>query len=300
MKYFLRSFLFSSFFCLSAVLWARSPEPAKQVSFIFFGDSGMGEAVQQPVAQAIKKHCEKNFGACSFVLLLGDNFYPSGVLNVEDPKWTTHFVRPYGKLGLIFFPVLGNHDYEGNPQAQVDYSKKFESNHARWIWRMPGRYYTFKKGDVEFFALDTNPFNERQKKWLIEKLRASTARWRVVYGHHPVFSSGAIHGDSPQLIQELFPILKHYKVDYYLAGHDHHLEWRLKDGVHFVISGAAAGPRGAVKRRDNEVLSKELGFAHLRIGGNSAVLKFFDVNGTQRLMKENSKVSAIAVTGAED
>lgn len=304
MKHFLRSFLFSSFFCLSAVafLGGQSPEPAKGASFIFFGDSGTGEAAQQLVAQAIKKHCEKNPGACSFVLLLGDNFYPSGVQNVEDPKWTTHFVRPYGKLGLVFFPVLGNHDYQGNPQAQVDYSKKFENNNARWIWRMPNRYYTFKEGDVEFFALDTNSFNKQQKKWLIEKLAASTARWKVVYGHHPVFSSGSKHGDSPQLTRELFPILKDYQVDYYLAGHDHHLEWRRKDGVTFVISGAATAPRGAVKRKDNEVISRELGFAHLRINGNRAALKFFDIHGTQRLMKENSKIPvppARSATGAD-
>jgi hypothetical protein len=50
---------------------------------------------------------------CDFVLLLGDNFYPSGVKSVTDSQWKTAFVTPYEALGLTFYPTLGNHDYEG-------------------------------------------------------------------------------------------------------------------------------------------------------------------------------------------
>lgn len=50
--------------------------------------------------------------------------------------------------------------------------------------------------------------------------------WLVVCGHYPVFSVGG-HGDTEELLSDLLPLLKRYKVDAYLSGHDHlsaHLE----------------------------------------------------------------------------
>jgi hypothetical protein len=71
-----------------------------------------------------------------FILALGDNFYPSGVRSTADPQWRASFEDVYSAhaLNVDWYVVLGNHDYKGNPQAEVDYSRVSRR------WRMPARY----------------------------------------------------------------------------------------------------------------------------------------------------------------
>ena len=52
------------------------------------------------------------------IILPGDNIYPCGVKSVDDPRWSV--LQPLIDLGLPLFPVLGNHDYCGSPDAQID------------------------------------------------------------------------------------------------------------------------------------------------------------------------------------
>jgi tartrate-resistant acid phosphatase type 5 len=52
-----------------------------------------------------------------FTLALGDNFYSVGVSSVEDPQWNTTFTAQF-RIGalqdVLYYPVLGNHDYMDN------------------------------------------------------------------------------------------------------------------------------------------------------------------------------------------
>jgi len=167
-----------------------------QTNFVAFGDAGFGNDNQKKLARGVASFCQKEH--CDFVALLGDNFYPSGVKSVSDPKWQTHFEEPFSQIELPFYAVLGNHDYGESIQAQIDYTTKSKR------WKMPGRYYSFSRGPVEFFAIDTQNFDLKQSQWLDEKLKASSSRWKVVFGHHPIFSNGT-HGDSAQLKTLLLP-----------------------------------------------------------------------------------------------
>jgi tartrate-resistant acid phosphatase type 5 len=99
-------------------------------------------------------------------------------------------------------------------------------------------YYTFTAGPVQFFALDTQTvaLSEKQRRWLDDELRKSQAVWKVVYGHHPIFSGGN-YEDRPDLIGSLLPILQN-RADVYICGHDHNLQaLRPEGGVHFFIAG---------------------------------------------------------------
>ena len=71
----------------------------------------------------------------------------------------------------------------------------------RVSWRMPAPYYTFTAGPVQFFAMDTNEVSEAQLLWLKDGLANSRARWKLVYGHHPIYSVGA-HQDNARLIKQ--------------------------------------------------------------------------------------------------
>ena len=63
-------------------------------------------------------------------------------------------------------------------------------------------------------------FAAQQRSWLEAALAASTADWKVVVGHYPVFSVSG-HGPTPRLLKELAPLLEEHKVALYFNGHDH-------------------------------------------------------------------------------
>ena len=50
---------------------------------------------------------------------------------------------------------------------------------------------TFSAGPAQFFALDTNEVSEAQLMWLDAELKKSSAKWKLVYGHHPIYSDEA-------------------------------------------------------------------------------------------------------------
>lgn len=227
--------------------------PVRVVAFGDFGeDPGTRRNTLQPqrdVAAAMVRHGPYDLG-----LALGDNFYPKGLTRVDDPRWRTQWENLYTPLGLRFYVILGNHDYKNAPastEAEIAYTRSSRT------WCLPQPYYTFTAGPVQFFAVDTTPLEEprraaqapatmaEQKEWLEKELAASQAPWKVVYGHHPIYTNGE-HGNDhgrgrgtlPAVRDYLLPLLQAHKVDVYLAGHDHDLQaLKPEGGVHFFISG---------------------------------------------------------------
>jgi 3',5'-cyclic AMP phosphodiesterase CpdA len=82
-----------------------------------------------------------------------------------------------------------------------------------------------------------------QLEWLDRELGRSKARWKIVYGHHPIYSYG-VHGDDHALRDNLLPVLRG-RANLYICGHDHDLQHIAPDGgVHFVLAGGGgAAPR---------------------------------------------------------
>ncbi len=186
-----------------------------EVAFVVMGDTGEGNDEQRAVAAAIDAFCATE--RCDFVILLGDNFYDSGVTSVTDAQWEDKFEAPYRDIDLPFYAVLGNHDYGGvigvcplcteqgglgnqfdRGPIEVEYTTRSEK------WTMPDTFYTFQVGPVGFVMLDTNSIlwddtsNGDQAAWYrdaVADLRASGSRWIVGAGHHPYLSNGA-HGNA--------------------------------------------------------------------------------------------------------
>ena len=263
------------------------------VRFAAIGDTGTAEPDQFVVADQLQRTCHSlastsNVG-CDFALLLGDNFYPAGVKSADDPQFKTKFEVPYAPLGIPFFAVLGNHDYgfllqRGNPQAQVDYTQKSK------VWKMPARSYSFQKGNVEFFAIDTNRISNdsAQQNWLLNALETSQAQWKIVFGHHPIYSNGA-HGNTPALISKVLPTLCG-RADFYFSGHDHDLQvLNAECGLKLIVSGAGAKTRPTASGSRSEFSAEALGFAHMTVDGNSAQLKMIDVAGKELFAKTYTK-----------
>jgi hypothetical protein len=212
-------------------------ESRRSARVLAFGDFGDGSERQQRMAEAMRRaHAAKPF---DFAITLGDNFYPVGMNSPQDPRWERDFARVYGPMRIPFFPTLGNHDWilSDSPAAEILHAP------SGGAWRMPAQRYTFVAGPVQFFAIDTNLISRAQLDWLDRELSRSTAHWKVVYGHHPIYSHG-FHGDEPAVRDNLLPLLRG-RVQLYICGHEHDLQQLAPDGgVNFVVAGGGgASPR---------------------------------------------------------
>jgi acid phosphatase len=255
--------------------------------FQIIGDMGTGRDDQRTVAWALARRAASD--DVRFVLTVGDNIYPDGVTSVDDPQWKTKFEDMYAasSLQIPFYASLGNHDHRGSIQAQIDYSSKSSR------WTMPAPYYTFirtlnDETEIRFFALDTTPIHRRQDgvaaqlAWLDAELGKSTARWKIAFGHHPLYSH-SIRGNSEEMIEQVESIFVKHGLDLYVAGHDHTLEMHKPvSGVHYVICGASAGPDKAypVRWTDESYYAATLGgFSSFRVSHDECVIEFVRLDG---------------------
>jgi len=228
----MRSFYSVLFFlsvCVSSIsagaqqVAVKLPLHAGSVRFAVIGDSGTGNKEQFEVAQELERY--RQDVKFDFVIMLGDNIY--GGHSAGDFK--RKFEEPYKSLldaGVKFYASLGNHD---DPNIERLY-KPFNMNGER--------YYTFKRGNVQFYALDSTYMDTRQLTWLEQNLRSSNAGWKICYFHHPLYSDGKMHGPDLDLRNQLTPLLKAYGVNAIFSGHEHAYE-RIKpqNGIYYFIQG---------------------------------------------------------------
>ena len=199
-------------------------KPKDTLRFAVIGDSGTGDNNQYRLAKAFTD-IHQRF-PYEFVLMMGDNMY--GSENARD--FQRKFEIPYKPVldkSVKFYAALGNHDSTNQRMYK--------------LFNMNGeRFYTFRpKLGIRFFALDSNYMDRTQLQWLEKELTASGSDWKIMYFHHPLYSSGR-HGSDEALRDQLEPLFLKYGVDVVLAGHEHFYE-RLKPqkGIHYFISGGA-------------------------------------------------------------
>jgi hypothetical protein len=198
------------------------PFKKDSVRFAVIGDMGTGDKAQYEIAQQMERHREMI--GFDFVLMLGDNIY--GGKSPADMK--RKFEDPYAPLldaGVKFYASLGNHD---NPNER--FYKPFNMGEKR--------YYSFRKGNAEFFALDSNYMDPQQIDWLTKALHDSGATWKICFFHHPLYSDGKFHGPDTDLRARLEPIFRANGVRVVLSGHEHIYE-RIKpqNGIYYFVLG---------------------------------------------------------------
>lgn len=248
------------------------------IRIIAFGDSGTGDEAQMKVAAAMRDFCALN--GCDLALMLGDNFHPKGIRSTDDPQLIEKFEKPYGAMGIPFFPILGEHDWGRNGEmynwgAEIEYTKKSA------FWRMPSDVYSIKVGNIGIFALNTNsiPISTAQVEWLKGELEHSDARWNLVMGHKPIYSYG-YHGDIDFMIAGVLPVLCG-RTDLYLSGHEHNEQLLAADcGLTLLVSSTAGklrlnnpfGPRTLFA-------ATEYGFSYLVVKDSELSIKIVSAEG---------------------
>ncbi len=220
-----------------------TPQPSQTTAaplrFAVIGDYGSGDHGEEDVANLVKSWSPE------FIITTGDNNYPNGSAKTIDEhigRYYYEFIAPYqGKYGQgaqinRFFPSLGNHDWDTDKAAHYfDY------------FNLPGneRYYEFTWGPVHLFALDSDSRepdgvgrSSVQAQWLQERLAKSESPWKIVYMHHPPYSSG-LHGS----IDWMRWPFKEWGATTVIAGHDHVYERLIINGFPYFINGLGGKSR---------------------------------------------------------
>jgi len=211
-------------------------------SFTVIGDTQRNPVVTGKVAKLMWERRP------NFVIHLGD-VVDNGAAKIQ---WTDDLFKPCADLfaRVPIYPCIGNHEKD-----HVQYYKYFSLP-------KPEYHYSFRYGNGEFFSLDTNrpvdPESE-QYRWLDKSLAASDAKWKVVYHHHPCYSSDSDDYGNTEKASSTYGAPKHkalialydkHKVDLAMNGHIHAYErtWRLrggkvdaKAGTTYLTSGGGGG-----------------------------------------------------------
>lgn len=236
-----------------------------------------------------------------------------------------------GRRDFRYYVALGNHDWNTS-LAGAESQLRFHETTAPFY--MDGYNYRVRPasagGQVELFVIDTELLLSRSEiretsmsvdgrgtlleevdengpwvraqaerepdiaAWLEQALASSDARWKIVVGHHPLWSSaGSKFAQAAELRRLILPTLCRY-ADLYLAGHEHTLELHVDDcsgavpgatPLVEVVSGAGAkqrpvhGPFAARQQVENPQLSTLYargmvwGFAHVEIRGDTAMIR---------------------------
>ena len=208
------------------------------VRFAVIGDYGLAGGLLEAVATLVKSWNP------DLIITVGDNNYPDGEAKTIDKNIGQYFqdyIHPYqGDYGEgadinRFFPSLGDHDWRmPNARPYLDY------------FTLPNneRYYDFVWGPVNFFALDSDEHEPEgvdqssiQAQWLQSALAASTAPWKIVYFHHPPFSS-TFRGPVDWM---RWPF-QEWGASVVISGHEHVYERFLINDFPYIINGLGGQP----------------------------------------------------------
>lgn len=266
--------------------------------FAVIGDWGWwGQADQMKVAAAL----EKVAADCpyDFIVSTGDNFYDSGVDSVGDVLWNLsyEFVYTGAHLQCPWYIVLGNHDYRGAPSAEIQYSQM--SNR----WTLPSKYYreqfVFGSNEtIDLFFMDSNPYQKDllsaanaypelnsqdtiiQDGWIASGLRNSSSSWKLVFGHHPIYTCG-MRKNQIQFMRKFEGLFNETHVDAYFCGHEHDLQVHKPLGtVTYFVSGGGGNKRAIQTPFDfTHFAQSSLGFMVVEILNGKMTVSTYNENG---------------------
>ncbi|MGH9406699.1 MAG: metallophosphoesterase family protein [Terriglobia bacterium] len=232
------------------------PSKSNSVRFAVIGDSGSGDQYQYQTAREMEMAREEF--PFPFVIMLGDN-----IVGGHSPRdFRRKFELPYQGLleaGVKFYASLGNHD-----QTNERLYKPFNMGGQR--------YYSFKRGNVTFFALDSNYMDPQQIAWLKRQLQSAGSGWKICFFHHPLYSNGRTHGPDMDLRHLLEPIFVQNGVNVVFSGHDHIYErFKPQKGIYYFVEGNSGRLRYHNLRRSPQMAAgfdTDRAFMLVEVAGN--------------------------------
>jgi hypothetical protein len=247
----------------------RVPNKPDSVKFAVIGDAGTGSSSQKAVAKELATW--RTRFPYTFVVMVGDNMYGGESARDFQKKFEIPY-KPLLDANVKFYAALGNHD---DAAMQRNY-KPFNMNGER--------FYSFKPKDgVRFFALDSNYVDKTQLEWLDKQLAGSGSEWKIMFFHHPLYSSGETHGSAELQRGLLEPVFVKHGVNLVLTGHEHFYE-RIKPqkGIQYFIIGNSAKLRKGDLAKSELTLygnDREYAFMLMEIAGDELFFQAINEKG---------------------
>lgn len=246
---------------------APTADSERTVRFLAFGDSGGGGSDQQALLEQMFQY------PYELMIHTGDLAYDSGTMGQIEATVFGIYADLFRHLP--FFPAAGNHDYKTQQGAPF-----------RDVFALPGsgdeKWYSYDWGRIHFMALDTESDYDTQMTWLESDLAATSLPWKILYLHHPPYSSGG-HGSDTTLRTKLAPILKSHGVQLVLAGHDHDYERMIpQDGVAYVVTGGGGVGTRPVETSSFTAFSLDvIHYVLVEVSADELVLHAIDATGQE-------------------
>ena len=257
---------------------------------------------QKPIAELMGVMAEEV--GPEAIIATGDVHHFDGIASTQDPLWLTNYelIYTHPELMISWFPVLGNHEYRGNTQAVLDYSKVSRR------WQMEGRYYTKvfcdeKAGtSLRVVFIDTTPLIdsyradsrypdagkqdiEAQLSWLDNTLQSAKEDWVIVVGHHPMYAETKKDiAEQKDIQRHLLPIFKkNGNVAMYICGHIHNFQHIRKpsDFVDYVVNTAGSLSRKVKETDGTQFCSPSTGFSVVSVSKQKLQLHMIDKGGKE-------------------
>ena len=257
---------------------------------------------QKPIAELMGVMAEEV--GPEAIIATGDVHHFDGIASTQDPLWLTNYelIYTHPELMISWFPVLGNHEYRGNTQAVLDYSKVSRR------WQMEGRYYTKvfcdeKAGtSLRVVFIDTTPLIdsyrtdsrypdagkqdiEAQLSWLDNTLQSAKEDWVIVVGHHPMYAETKKDiAEQKDIQRHLLPIFKkNGNVAMYICGHIHNFQHIRKpsDSVDYVVNTAGSLARKVKETDGTQFCSPSTGFSVVSVSKQKLQLHMIDKEGKE-------------------
>lgn len=255
------------------------PSATTRFSLLAVGDAGVHPSKAKPYGRALAVAAamadDDRRRPVDALLVLGDNFYPSGLKRQElVERIRANLVRPlchfaasggnrYSEVAdgceippgdrhpVPVYAVLGNHDYytAESPELQRSEIPRFLSN-----WRMAERLAeSYEVGDgLSLVTFDSAALIEAgSPEPLTEALRASRGPWRILAAHRPIATANAPGPQQADTRAYADLVLRaitasRVEVQLFVSGHEHYLavmQMQLPAPPLHVISGGGSTPR---------------------------------------------------------
>jgi len=270
------------------------------VNFMMTADlADYGEAEQKSIAALMAHHIDSS--QIDFIAVAGDPIHWNGVMSVHDKMWILAFESVYTAKSLQkipFYVVSGNHEYKGSVQAILDYSLHSER------WNAPARYFSFERSiqndqqKALWVFIDTTPLIdiyrtetysdaaqqsiEKQLNWLDSTLITSTAYWKFVIGHHPIYADSRFPKSEQADMQErVGRILEKHQVDFYIAGHLHNFQHLKPEGksVDYIVNSAASSGNTVNPLKETVFCSPDPGYSVFSVSADNVTFSFVNHKG---------------------
>jgi len=182
----------------------------------------------------------------SFLLHLGDL-----VFNASSPSDWSQFDQlfsPIWQAGIPVLPIMGNHEYWGNPtRGHRNFFARFPQLKDRF-------WYHRKAGSLGLLCLDGNKEKMPTEKWKqqclwfreqLQLMQDDTGlRGILVFIHHPPYTNSTVTKDEKHVKEDVVPpFLGTPKCMGLFSGHVHSYERFQRAGKLFSVVGGGGGPR---------------------------------------------------------